>query len=205
MDVKATTIDRIMETARKEFLEKGYQGARMQSIADRAGINKASLHYYFDSKDKLFEAIFEEAMQMVLPIMLKALVEEPTLQQKIERLVEAHVSLYLDNPYLPGFIVNETYTNPAQIYDLIFRRKGVWRGAVRQRLAEVLEAEVKAGTIRDVKPEQLIIDIFSLTACPFMALPIFEVMFSKSREEMLPLLEERIVYIPEMIMRSLRP
>ena len=205
MEVKPSTMDRILEVARKEFLEKGYQGARMQAISDSAGINKASLHYYFASKDKLFEAIFEEAMQMVLPIMLKALMEEPSLEQKITKLVEAHIQLYIENPYLPGFIVNETYTNPAQIYDLVFRRKGVWRGAVREKLSEILQEEAAKGHIRKVNPEQLIMDIFSLTAFPFMALPIFEVMFSKDRAAMLTILEERQRYIPEMIMRSIRP
>lgn len=204
MEVRNATIERIMEVARKEFLEKGYQGARMQSIADSAGINKASLHYYFDSKDKLFEAIFEEAMQKVLPIMLKALIEEPTLEEKIRSLVDAHISLYIDNPYLPGFIVNETYTNPAYVYDLIFRRKGVWRGAVREKLTEILTAEIKAGRIRQITTENLIMDLFSLTAFPFMAIPIFEVMFSKSRAEILQLLEERKQYIPQMILQSLK-
>jgi AcrR family transcriptional regulator len=204
MEVRNATIERIMEVARKEFLEKGYQGARMQSIADSAGINKASLHYYFDSKDKLFEAIFEEAMQKVLPIMLKALIEEPTLEEKIRSLVDAHISLYIDNPYLPGFIVNETYTNPAYVYDLIFRRKGVWRGAVREKLTEILTVEIKAGRIRQITTENLIMDLFSLTAFPFMAIPIFEVMFSKSRAEILQLLEERKQYIPQMILQSLK-
>ncbi len=197
-------MERILDVARKEFLEKGYQGARMQSIADQAGINKASLHYHFDSKDKLFEAIFEEAMQKVLPIMLKALIEEPTLEDKIRCLVDAHISLYIDNPYLPGFIVNETYTNPAYVYDLIFRRKGVWRGAIKETLANILKEEEKTGRIRQTAPEDLIMDIFSLTAFPFMAMPIFEVMFSKNREEILKMMERRKQYLPDMIMRSLR-
>ena len=196
-------MERILEVARKEFLEKGYQGARMQSIADQAGINKASLHYHFDSKDKLFEAIFEEAMQKVLPIMLKALIEEPSLEDKIRSLVDAHISLYIDNPYLPGFVVNETYTNPAYVYDLIVRRKGVWRGAIKETLANILKEEESIGRIRPTAPEDLIMDIFSLTAFPFMALPIFEVMFSKSREEILQMMERRKQYLPEMIMRSL--
>jgi AcrR family transcriptional regulator len=205
MEVKNATVQRILEVAHKEFLEKGYQGARMQAIADKAGINKASLHYHFESKDKLFEAIFEEAMQMVLPIMLSALLQEPTLEQKITKLVEAHIDLYLENPYLPGFIVNETYTNPAHIYDLVFRRKGVWRGAVRQTIQQILDEAHQKGSIRKVDPEQLIMDIFSLTAFPFMAMPIFEAMFAKDKDALRALLLERKKYIPDMILHSLRP
>lgn len=204
MEVKNATVQRILEVAHKEFLEKGYQGARMQAIADKANINKASLHYHFESKDKLFEAIFEEAMQMVLPIMLSALLHEPDLESKIARLVEAHIDLYLENPYLPGFIVNETHTHPAHIYDMVFRRKGVWRGAVRQTLEQILEAEYAKGIIRKVDAEQLIMDIFSLTAFPFMAMPIFEAMFAKDNNALRALMEERKKYIPAMIMRSIQ-
>ncbi|MBU3703086.1 MAG: TetR family transcriptional regulator [Ilumatobacteraceae bacterium] len=100
MEVRNATIERIMDVARKEFLEKGYQGARMQAIADSAGINKASLHYYFDSKDKLFEAIFEEAMQKVLPIMLKALIEEPSLEE-----VQDHVCVELPRYCAPRRLI----------------------------------------------------------------------------------------------------
>ena len=52
------TEDKIFEAATIVFEEKGLAGARMQNIADRAGINKALLHYYFRTKDHLFEAVF---------------------------------------------------------------------------------------------------------------------------------------------------
>ena len=53
-----STEEKILNAAKKVFLTKGMDGARMQDIADEAGINKALLHYYFRSKDKLFEQIF---------------------------------------------------------------------------------------------------------------------------------------------------
>jgi AcrR family transcriptional regulator len=55
------TEERILDAAKKVFMQKGSAGARMQDIADAAGINKALLHYYFRSKEKLFEVIFREA------------------------------------------------------------------------------------------------------------------------------------------------
>ena len=53
------TEEKIFEAATDVFVEKGMDGARMQDIADKAGINKALLHYYFRTKDKLFNAVFE--------------------------------------------------------------------------------------------------------------------------------------------------
>jgi AcrR family transcriptional regulator len=67
MDKDLTTEQKILEAARKIFLAKGLDGARMQDIADEAGINKAMLHYYFRSKDKLFEKIFAEVAGHFLP------------------------------------------------------------------------------------------------------------------------------------------
>jgi len=54
------TEDKIFESATDVFLEKGMDGARMQVIADHAGINKSLLHYYYRTKDHLFNAVFEK-------------------------------------------------------------------------------------------------------------------------------------------------
>ncbi len=54
------TEQKILNAAREEFINTGLKGARMQEIADRAGVNKALLHYYFRSKEKLYEAAIRE-------------------------------------------------------------------------------------------------------------------------------------------------
>ena len=54
------TEERIFDAATDVFTEKGMDGARMQDIANHAGINKSLLHYYYRSKDRLFDAVFEK-------------------------------------------------------------------------------------------------------------------------------------------------
>ena len=73
----------ILEAAKKVFLDKGFDGARMQEIADEAGINKALLHYYFRSKDKLFDAIFEEAFKQFLPNISDIMVSDISIEEKV--------------------------------------------------------------------------------------------------------------------------
>ncbi len=53
----------ILEAAEVEFLEKGYEKARTTEIARRAGVNHAMLHYYFQSKEKLFHRVFEDKVK----------------------------------------------------------------------------------------------------------------------------------------------
>ncbi|MCB0293033.1 MAG: helix-turn-helix transcriptional regulator, partial [Calditrichaeota bacterium] len=63
MKYSSETERKIVEAASTVFLEKGKTGARMQAIADRAGINKALLHYYFRSKDRLYQEVFERQVE----------------------------------------------------------------------------------------------------------------------------------------------
>lgn len=60
---------KILDAAKKIFEASGYNGARMQQIADEAGISKASLHYYFRSKENLFERIFSETMEEFMKVL----------------------------------------------------------------------------------------------------------------------------------------
>ncbi len=57
LDKQQSTEEKILMAARQIFIDRGMDGARMQDIADAAGINKAMLHYYFRSKEKLYGTI----------------------------------------------------------------------------------------------------------------------------------------------------
>ncbi len=48
---------KILLAAKKEFAEKGLEGARMESIARRAGVNKALLHYHYSNKENLYKEV----------------------------------------------------------------------------------------------------------------------------------------------------
>ncbi len=58
----SSTEQNILNAAISVFQKKGMAGARMQEIADEAGINKAMLHYYYRSKQLLFDAVFYDLM-----------------------------------------------------------------------------------------------------------------------------------------------
>ena len=91
----------ILEAAKKVFVRKGMAGARMQDIADEAGINKALLHYYFRNKEKLFEMIFMEAAEKFFPRINAIFDSDQPLFEKIESFCEEYISVVMENPYLP--------------------------------------------------------------------------------------------------------
>src|SRR4029077_761858 len=101
------TEHRILEAARKVFQSKGMHGARMQDIADSAGINKALLHYYFRNKEQLFESIFKEALEKFLPVLRELVESDFPLGKKIKSFVDGYTDVLLENPFLPAFIIHE--------------------------------------------------------------------------------------------------
>src|ERR1700751_5008479 len=106
------TQERILAAAKNIFLTKGMAGARMQDIADEAGINKAMLHYYFRSKEKLFEGIFSELSQQFFPKLVLIFESEESIFRKIEMFVSEYIDQMSRTPYLPIFVLNEINRQP---------------------------------------------------------------------------------------------
>ena len=125
----------ILDTARQIFIEKGFDGARMQEIADKAGINKALLHYYYRSKQKLFEAIFDESFKKIIPRIFEFMSSSKSLEFKIEQFVSSYIDILIENPHLPSFVLHELNRNPGRITDMVLI-SGIDSTSIKNKLAE---------------------------------------------------------------------
>ncbi|UCG28570.1 MAG: TetR/AcrR family transcriptional regulator, partial [Bacteroidales bacterium] len=115
----------IFEAAKRVFGRKGLDGARMQEIADEAGINKALLHYYFRTKEKLFEAVLTDIFQSFFPKAMVIMADpDISIREKIEQFVNIYISLIQENPYMPGFMAHELTKGGAEKIIGIFRESG---------------------------------------------------------------------------------
>ncbi len=111
--------EKILNAAKNIFQQKGMTGARMQEIADKAGINKALLHYYYRSKQLLFEAVFHQAFKIIAPKLGTVLNSDLPLFDKIKQFTQAYINFALEHPYLPNFIIHELNQNPEFAQKLI--------------------------------------------------------------------------------------
>ncbi len=195
-----STEERILAAARKVFIAHGLTGARMQEIADEAGINKALLHYYFRSKEKLFETILTETMQSFLPRINAIFTSELPVEEKIAAFCSEYIDKMLDNPFIPLFVVNEINNQPDDFF------KKIWGGKKPDVgiLVKQLEAAAKEKMIRPVSPVQLILNIMSMCVFPFVAKPMFQKVMGISDKQFRLLMEERKKEIPAFIMAALR-
>lgn len=203
------TEQRILEGARRVFMRRGTAGARMQEIAEEAGVNQALLHYYFRSKDGLAAAVFREAAGRLLPAISQLMGSDLPLEEKVELFVHLYTDMVRQNPFIPGYVVAELHHHPERMPDLIGQAAGTSRdGFVRSFLAKLaaqIEERVAAGTMRRIAPEQFIVNLLGLTMFPFITRPMLTVMLGLDDAAFDRFVEERRDQIPRLVLDSLRP
>jgi len=191
---------RILEAARNIFHIKGLTGARMQEIADEAGINKAMLHYYYRSKEHLFEAVFKEAVGRIFPIIVQILSYEIPLFDKIRIFVKEYIRILKENPYLPGFVISEITQHPDKFTDL-FQEKGIVFPKV---FIDEIKESAEKGEIIDIDPLMLVVNIIALCIFPVVAKPVIKGIYRLSEEEFNQFIEKREYEVADFIINSIK-
>lgn len=199
--IDTTTEAKLLAAAKKVFTTKGLAGARMQDIADEAGVNKAMLHYYFRDKDKLFEMIFLEEAEKFFPKINKIFESEVSLFEKIEQFVNEYIDEMLENPYLPWFILNELNRDADQFLSKIWDMK---HRPNPTKLLQQIEREVKKGTIKRITPIHLLINLLSMTIFPFVARPMLERNLQMPSAQFDLMIEQRRKEIPRFIIDAIK-
>jgi TetR/AcrR family transcriptional regulator len=196
-----STEQRIFEAAHEVFTLKGMAGAKMQEIADRAGINKALLHYYYRSKEKLFEAVVKAVIRKVMPKFLQTLESELPLLEKLEHFVDTYIDVIRQNPFVPLFVISEMNKHPDRFFDEIVPKDLPRLDFFYKQVEEA----VATGLIRPVAPRHLVINAFSLCVFPIIARPMARIILGISAEEMNHFLDERKKEVKSFLLHAIRP
>lgn len=193
--------ERILAAAKKVFTTRGMAGARMQDIADEAGINKALVHYYFRDKEKLFETVFMEEAQKFFPKINSIFNSEEPLFQKIENFVTEYIDEMQENPYLPWFVMNEINRDPDKFLYKVWGNENLPKPA---KFLEQIEAEIKKGTIRRISPMHLLMNMISMTIFPFVGRPMFVRNLRLTDKQFVEIMEQRKTEIPKFIIEAIK-
>ena len=202
--VKTDTESRILQAAEEEFLLKGLEGARTTAIAERAGVTHAMLHYYFHTKNKLFERIIEEKMRNAGNIMQAVFVlGDMPLMERVKRGVEQHFDFIAANPNLPRFVIQEIYSHPERheiMRSQVLTITKDWLCDLQRHIDE--SAATKATEWIDAR--MLLLDIVSLNLFAFIGYPFVSLMFDGLVTDKKVFFEKRKAENVELIMRRLK-
>ena len=190
----------ILNAAKEVFQEKGMAGSRMQEIADKAKINKSMLHYYYRSKQLLFEAVFKNAFRLLAPQLNKVLNDDSELFDKIRNFTNNYISFVIGHPYLPNFVIQELNKNPDFLEKLQIEKDF----PKIEKFKFQVEDAITRGIIKPISAEQLFINIMSLNIFPFIAAPLLQGLINVKEKEYRELMERRKTEVADFIINSIR-
>jgi len=194
------TEDKIFDAATLVFEEKGMDGARMQDIANKAGINKALLHYYFRTKDRLFDAVFQKVAARMLMKFAPVFEKNLTLEEKIRFFYREHITFLQENPRLPAFILHEINRNPARVKKLL---KNVDFKKFWLMLMEQHKNELDKYNITEETMPQIMTTIAAISVFPFAARGILEGIFENLGVDFDKYIEERKDFAADFVISAL--
>ena len=195
---------KILESAEKLFLEQGFLKTTTGQIAQLAGCNQALVHYYYRTKEQLFERVYEQKIQLLFSNFIAEVETCDSFEESITRMVRMHFRFLKENPMLPSFLLNESLNNPLERMSALKAKLSVLIPTVKRRLEETLNREIAAGNIRPISVLDLLFSIISLNVMPFLVMPLFQTLSGSSDEEMQTLLAHREEEAVNLILARLK-
>lgn len=161
-----STEDKIKLAAANVFIKKGYAATKTRDIAEEAGINIASLHYYYRSKEKLFEIVFGEALKQFNNALDGVFGSDLPLQEKIRIFAGEAIDFFGNSPHIPHFIISESQNNIELVNKFLSNEDAL------NKLKKELAALIASGEIRDVHPAHFIMHMVGLIIFPIISKPL---------------------------------
>ena len=190
-----STEERIKEAAKAVFLEKGFDGTTTRDIAQAAGINSALMNYYFRSKEKLFQSIFDDMCHLMFEGMIDTFNQTISLKEKISALIDHHFQMMVCNPSLSIFIMNELHKNPERMAATISMAKKIPESIFQQQVDQA----VKEGIIVPISGHHIMTMIIANIQFLFVSKPMTMLTQGMNEEEFSTFARQHMIYVKEMI------
>ncbi len=167
---------RIVETARNLFVERGFEKTSMSEIAAASGINRTTLHYYFHTKERMFQAVFSDIIRSFLPRIQVIFDTDMPFDEKLSQVLDVYIRIFTENPSLPRFILGEI---DRDIDHLLETGRIIQLDRYLCSIEQVILREMERGTIRRLPVELILCTFMSQVTFPFLAKNLITVLFRK--------------------------
>ena len=201
---RVDTREKIMMTAYEVFVEKGFAGARTQEIADRAGVNKAMLHYYFGNKENLYAETIIATLGKLFAEIRPAFDDSGfSDEDRLRRFVTGYVDFISANPGVPRLLVQDILSGNSKLpglFETAFERVGVTRTFP---MVAVLEKGIERGTFRPLSIQHTLISIIGMSLFYFIGKPIVDRVLEVDDADTTGFLEARKENIVEILLHGI--
>lgn len=195
----------ILQAAEREFMSKGFIGARTTSIAEAAGVTHAMFHYYFRSKEKLFDRIISEKIALLKDAVMSSIGDiNAPLRVILRNVISNHLEFVAANPDLPRFLIGEIFSNPERSATFIESLQRIAPKLISV-LQDKIDSEAAKGLCRRVDARMLMLDIVSLNVFAYMAAPAMNAILCNCMTDAEAFLEQRKEENYDTIIRKIKP
>ncbi len=200
-----STEDSILQSAREIFTRKGRDGARMQAIADHAGVHKTLLHYYFRSKEKLFYRVVEEVINDLISQVITTSFSPAPFKTFLRRFINNHIDFLEQHQDMLGFLLWELKKDPQLIQQGILKRFDPLGGNPFELLSGRIKAAVKSGEIRPIHEMDFIINLVSLNVFVFALIPVISTIINPNENQLRALVKSRKKEVFRLLWNDIAP
>lgn len=194
----------IFDAALQVFAREGRHGARMQTIADTADINKAMLHYYFRDKETLYEEVFAYTMHKFMSSFDASLKDAPTFEETLRVFIDGYVDFVRSNEAAMRLMVQENLAGGSPLGEYL-RDATDADDAPPRILVQTIASAVSAGEIRAVDPHHTVLSVISTCLFFFVARPTVEIMHPDADDDWGAFVEDRKEHLFDLIYHGLAP
>jgi AcrR family transcriptional regulator len=192
----------ILKAARDEFCSQGFNGARVDAIAERAQANKRLLYHYFGNKEALYSAVLLDAYQEIRGGERELSLGQYDPVEAVDRMVRFTFRHYLANPWFPRLLAVENLQN-ARFIKQLKDIPGLHSPLVEE-LSAIVARGSAAGIFRsDVDPVQLYISIAGLGYFYVSNMKTLSVIFGRDLSQF-SMIQEREALAVQMVLDYLR-
>ncbi len=208
MDMKPEEItdmeSRILEAARQVFVRKGFEATTMSDVAAEAGIGRTALHYYYRTKQMLFDAILGKLMALLLPNIDRIMKGDGSMLEKMPLIIDQYVSVLRQNPSFPIFIINELNRDPEHLYAAILKDPARIQPLLLMR--RQMEEEMDKGILRKQMLIDVLLTVISLLVFPLLIRhPLSTVFMEGDVEQYMTFYDQRKAFVKTIVLRMLTP
>lgn len=195
---------KILEVAEKLFMEQGFTATTTAKIAKEAGCNQALVHYYYRTKEQLFERIYREKMQLMVTSVTSINTSGSTFEEKVASIIEAHWDFLSKNPLIVWFALRENLNGSTALVNLFMKEIRPKAAVAFSKLEEDLNEEIKNGNISPISIYDLLLTVISLDIAHFVIMPFYNVIMGDKETSVKQVLDNRKLEVIKTVLARLK-
>ena len=201
---KVNMEQKILEAAEKLFMEQGFTFTTTAGIAKEAGCNQALVHYYYRTKEQLFERIYKEKMQLMVTSITNVNTSGTTFEEKVVGIIDAHWKFLSNNPLIVWFALRENLNGSTALINLFMKEIRPKAALVFSQLEKDLNEEIEKGNISPISIYDLLLTIISLNIAHFVIMPFYNIIMGDKETSVKNVLDNRKTEVIKTVLARLK-